>query len=581
MKNFHFLLGKTKRTIKNQLRWNRLWVLMAATSAIIAVSSVLVISNVTNIHYNQSIDESTVKYNVHIVENVSKSIDGYLEEMVNVSNSLTEFVQNKGVSPDIADPNPFILRSDINTIAVFDSNGKLILKTNEKPLKGNASIVSQSWFRSVPPGSRNYHISAPHVQCLYQGEYPWVLSLCKGLSWKENGKTCFGTILVDLNFNSIKGLCSELGKKDYIFILGEDNELIYHPNQQMIYYGIGDKINPSIYQLNPGNSIITVDDQRMAVCVKKLNSTNWRVVGVSPLNGLFSIDSEIKNFITIALFLSTFLIAVLSILISLLITRPIRNLIKLMGKVEGGEMDAFAQVSGTVEVQELSRSFNNMVYRIKRLMGEIVHDQQQLRKSETKTLYAQINPHFLYNTLDSIVWMAESGDNPKVVKMIFSLAQFFRLSLSGGRDTITVEQEMKHAETYLTLQKMRFSDQFTYEIQADPDVLQCKTLKIVLQPILENSVIHGVGDLPYQGKIIVKAARDGDMLVFQVIDNGFGIEPEKLAKILEIDQKSKSGIGIKNVNGRIQLQYGSQYGLHYESELDEGTTVTIRLPYVK
>lgn len=581
MKKFHFLLRKTKRTIKSQLKWNRLWVLMAATSAIIAVSSVLVISYVTNIHYNQSIDDSTIKYNVQIVENVSKSIDGYLEEMVNVSNLLTDVAQEKGISPNIAEPNPFILRSDINTMAIFDSNGKLILKTNKKPLKGNASIVSQSWFRSVPPGSRNYYISAPHVQCLYQGEYPWVLSLCKGLSWEENGRTYFGTILVDLNFNSIQGLCAELGQKGYIFILGEDNELIYHPKQQMIYYGISDKIVPSTYNLNSGSSIITVDDQRVSVCVKKLKNTNWRVIGVSPLNGLNSIDAETKNFITIALLLSTFLIVILSILISLLITRPISNLIKLMGQVESGEMNAFAEVNGTVEVQELSRSFNHMIYRIRRLMEEIVQDQQQLRKSEMKTLYAQINPHFLYNTLDSIVWMAESGDNQKVVNMIFALSQFFRLSLSGGNDTITVEQELKHAETYLLLQKMRFNDQFTYEIQADPEVLSCQTLKILLQPIIENSIIHGVSNLPYQGKITVKAMRDGDMLLFQVIDNGFGIEPQKLANILEIDQKSKSGIGIKNVNKRIQLQYGNQYGLYYESELDEGTTVTIRLPYIK
>jgi two-component system sensor histidine kinase YesM len=505
-----------------------------------------------------------------------------MEEMINVSDSLSELLEHNGGVTDSKQTEPFILRSDINTIAAFDSNGNLLLKTNNRPIKKSLNITQQDWFRSVPPGSQNSYISAPHVQSLYQGEFPWVMSLSKGISWMQDGKRRFGIILVDLNFKNIKELCSnELGQNGYIYILGGNTDLIYHPKQQMIYYGVNDKILPHTYDLPEGNTIINVDNVNISVSVKHLRNTNWRVVGVSQLNGLFSYDSEITGFITLIICTAALLIIFLSIIVSVLATHPIRNLIKLMGRVEEGEMNTFANANFVFEVQELSRSFNNMVYRIKYLMAEILEEQRQLRKSEMKTLYAQINPHFLYNTLDSIVWMAESGENKNAVKMIAALAQFFRLSLNGGKDTVTVEEELKHAENYLIIQKMRYDDQFSYEITADSDVLQCQTLKIVLQPIVENSIIHGVGNLPYPGKITVRAKRSDDMLLLQVIDNGFGIEPDKLARILEIDPTSKSGIGVKNVNSRIQLQYGAQYGLYYESEPDEGTTVTIRLPFVK
>ncbi len=574
---------RLRKMAERNLKWNSLLMMIALATTAIAVTAVLAITAVMNQRYDRSIDETTQRNNTQIVENVGKSIDGYLDEMVGVSDSLSSLLQeNGGVSESVLRNYHFILRNDINTIAAFDQNGRLLLKTNQKSFKNAGQIVSQEWFRSVPPGSRNYNISAPHVQSLYQGEYPWVLSLSKGFSWVENGKSLSGVILVDMNFKNIEELCSnELGQNGYIYILGGDDDLIYHPKQQMIYYGIHDDIIPQTVSFGPGNTVIEVDGIRMSVCVKELENTNWRIVGVSPLNGLFAYDNEIKSYITLIVIGMAFLISILSIIVSFLIDRPIRRLIKLMEKVEDGELNAFAMANGVYEVQELSRSFNNMVYKIKQLMIEILEEQKQLRKSEMKTLHAQINPHFLYNTLDSIVWMAESGDNANVVKMISALSQFFRLSLSGGRDTITVEEELKHAENYLIIQKMRYSDQFNYEIRADEDVLQCQTLKIVLQPIVENSILHGVGDLPYPGEITIQAMCCDDMLLFQVTDNGFGIEPEKLARILEIQPQNKSGIGIRNVNSRIQLLYGSRYGLQYESELDRGTTVTIRLPYRK
>lgn len=348
------LIAFIKKKIKSELKWNSLWVIMATASSAIAVLAIFAVTNVTNMHYNQSIDEATLSNNTQIVDNVSKSIDGYLEEMVNVSNLLAKYFKKNGGAKNTKDSLPFIPRSDINTIAAFDSQGKLMLKSSQKSLKSTAVITSQNWFRSLSPGSQDYYISAPHVQSLYQGEYPWVLSLSKGFLWTEDKKIVFGTILVDLNFKNIQELCSnELGQKGYIYILGAEDELIYHPKQQMIYYGIHDMIVPCTKNLAEGNSIIIVNDQRVSVCVKKLNNVNWRIVGVSRLNGMSSYDTEIKNFVTLIIVASVLSVTVLSILISLFTTRPIRGLIKLMGKVEAGEMDTFAEANGSFEVKEL------------------------------------------------------------------------------------------------------------------------------------------------------------------------------------------------------------------------------------
>ncbi len=570
---------RVKQAFFRNLKWNSLLMVTAVSTTVIAVAAVLAITTLMKGRFDASTDETIRMTNAQIVDNLRQNIDGYLNEMVAVSDSVAKMLQDGSMQ----DRTPhFVLRKDIDTIAVFDQAGGLLLKTDARPLKPYAQVKEEQWFRSVPPGSKNYTISAPHVQRLYEGEYPWVLSLSKGVQWQEGDDAQMGIILVDMNFQSIQQLCSNrLGQGGYLFILDEDGELIYHPNQQMIYYGVPDEAVERAASIGPGDTILDWGNKRYSVSVRKLSGTGWRIVGVSPLQGLFYYGTELPNLITIIAMTAAMIVLVLSVIVSYFTTNPIRRLIRVMGKVEDGSLDAFSTEHGVYEVQELSRSFNNMIYRIRHLMVQVVEEQQRLRKSEMKTLHAQINPHFLYNTLDSIVWMAESGDNANVVKMISALAQFFRLSLSGGRDTITVEEELRHAENYLIIQKMRYSDQFTYEIKAEPMVRTYKTLKIVLQPLVENAILHGVSNLPYPGKIQVSAEICDGKLLFAVRDNGFGILPDKLEHILDSKTKSKSGIGVKNVNDRIRLLFGKEYGLQYDSELDEGTTVRIWLPLVK
>lgn len=275
---------------------------------------------------------------------------------------------------------------------------------------------------------------------------------------------------------------------------------------------------------------------------------------------------------------------VISIKVSSNLSGPLSQLEKMMKRVEKGDLDLDIRVSGRNEVAHLAHTFSIMVRRIKSLLLKIEEDQSELRKSELKTLYAQINPHFLYNSLDTIIWTAEQGEHQKVVRMTSALSKYFRLSLSRGHDIIPVYQEIEHIKYYLVIQKIRYESKLEYEIGIDQDLYSYKMLKTLLQPLVENALYHGIKNKPGGGKIWISGKRSGDRLTLQVRDDGVGMSKEKLARLLifkEDEPLTSGGVAIINVHQRIQLSYGLSYGLQFESVPGEGTTVTVFLPIVE
>ena len=561
------------------IQWDSLGIGISVVTTLIAIIAVTLILIVLNNRFNESLSNTSLRTNEQIVKNVKMSIDEYLGDMNTIFDKTKQFVTTYEVTDNNFNSFEFIMRNDINTIAVFDREGELIMTSNKKPFKKDVKISENEWFRSIAPGSSITHYTQPHVQRLYDGEYPWMISFSKGIEWVKDGKKNWGIVLIDMNFNNIKELCSsDLGDNGVIYILDGNNELIYHPEQQSIYAGIKDETIDYASNMASGTKIERINGENYVISVSSLRSNNWKIVGTSRLNGISYYDKDIYNFVVTIFLIIVFIIIFISSTVSYFISNPIRKLAKIMEEVQNGNFELHANINSYHEMKELSKSFNTMIYKIRNLMDDIIQKQQQLRKSEMKTLHSQINSHFLYNTLDSIIWMVESRDNANAVKMLAALAQFFRLSLSSGRDIISVEEECKHVENYLIIQKMRYDEQFDYEIIIDEDVRYEKTLKMILQPIVENSIIHGVSRLPYAGIISIHIRKHNNKLLFTIRDNGFGMDSNKIAKILDIETKNNSGIGIKNVNNRIQLMFGKEYGLQYQSELDEGTTAYIWLP---
>jgi two-component system sensor histidine kinase YesM len=264
---------------------------------------------------------------------------------------------------------------------------------------------------------------------------------------------------------------------------------------------------------------------------------------------------------------------------------PIKKLHDVTTTITKNDLQALMTSDNVDEITELGMSFNIMIGKIKDLLDSKIKEQENLKKAELRALQAQINPHFLYNTLDTIIWMAESKKTDQVIKIVSALSDFFRISLSKGMDWITIGEEVERIRSYLTIQKMRYSDILDFKIEVDEDVAENTILKLVLQPLVENALYHGIKNKRQGGTIRVRAKRKGDdEILLEVEDDGIGFLPEKLAKLraeLEDDSgdiKLESGFGIGNVNKRIRLYYGKPYGLSVQSEYNAGTLVTLVIP---
>ena len=276
-----------------------------------------------------------------------------------------------------------------------------------------------------------------------------------------------------------------------------------------------------------------------------------------------------------------FLSLLLTFVVYVSIVSPIRNIIAACNIKSDEELNVHINDQNQDELGFLARTIDRMMDEILLLMARRKEDQIRRRELELKNLQYQINPHFLYNTLDSIAWMCEQGRNADAVKMVHALARLFRISISQGNELIPVAREIEHAESYLQIQKYRYKNQFTYAFDVDPECLDFLCNKITLQPIIENAINHGLKLLVDEGRIDVRVYRDGEDVVFSVQDNGVGMTPEQVESILRRDPGNHTGIGIKNVNDRLQIYFGKQYGLHITSEPDVGTTVEIRMPQIR
>ena len=386
---------------------------------------------------------------------------------------------------------------------------------------------------------------------------------------------------LDLSFSGISSYINNvgIGERGYCFLMDEEGNIVYHPQQRLLYAGLKSEETAALAALEDG---VYVDDT-VIYCVAGVEGGGWRIVGVSYVDEL--VNRNVQEMIRLSLVLAAVVLAAAvgaSWLLSRVLGRPLRGL---AGAMERFEEDAdhftYQPVGGSREVRELSDSFGHMVVRIQRLMSTVREEEVNLRKTELKALQAQINPHFLYNTLDSIAWMCERGRNADAVKMVHALARLFRISISRGQELIPIAKEIEHAESYLQIQKYRYKNQFTYEFHVDPDCLDYYCNKITLQPIIENAINHGLDLMVEEGRIDVTVRRDGEDILFLVQDNGVGMSPEQVASILDRGPTDRTGIGIKNVNDRLKIYFGKNYGLRITSELDVGTSVEIRMPRIQ
>ena len=526
--------------------------------------------------YQSAMVQSARTSTAQAVSQVSNTVGNYLRDMNQAMELVEQSMSEEADSRDELLSAFLKFRPDVVAVTSYSETGELLDCWSPGREPKEEIFQNLSFDLERARAARTPYLTAPHVETIFESYYPWVVTVTAPL--EERGEAAWASL--DLSFSSISSYINNvsIGQRGYCFLMDKSGNIVYHPQQQLLYSGLKTENTAALAAVGDG----AYADDTVIYCLTSVEDSDWRIVGVSYVDEL--VNRNVHEMIRLSFLIAAVLLAVAlltSWLLSHLLGRPLRGLASAM---ESFETDAdhftYRPVNGTREVNELSASFGHMVLRIQQLMTTVREEEINLRKTELKALQAQINPHFLYNTLDSIAWMCEQGRNADAVKMVHALARLFRISISRGHELIPIAKEIEHAESYLQIQKYRYKNQFTYSFDVDPHCLDYYCNKITLQPIIENAINHGLDLLVEEGRIEVKVCQDGNDILFFVRDNGVGMSAEQIESIMQHGPKDRTGIGIKNVSDRLKIYFGKNYGLSITSEPDVGTCVEIRMPKI-
>ena len=523
--------------------------------------------------YQNSMEQNAAITSEQAVVQVMNTVEDYTEGMAESMRLISVYMGKPSEERNEFFRSFMEIRSDVVAVTTYNQQGEL-LDCWSGGLKRKTAMLQNLSYMEEPEG-RGLRISKPHVETLFEEYYPWVVTICQNMR-DEDGEEL--QVFMDIRFSNIASYVDDvgIGQHGYCFIQDMEGNLVYHPQQQLIYSGLKEEMTGELKSLSDGSYTRT----NVIYTLHTLENCNWRVVGVSYVDEL--ITGRVEGMIRICVIL-LFLVLVTAILIGILFSKVFAQPAKrLTGAMEAFEKETedfqFVTVRGNSEISALSDSFGHMVVRIQELMEQVRQEEITLRKTELNALQAQINPHFLYNTLDSIAWMCEEDRTKEAVEMVNALARLFRISISRGHELITLEKEVEHAKSYLKIQNYRYKNQFAYEFDVEESCLSYLCNKITLQPIIENAIYHGIDRMVDEGYIKICIREEEMAIRMTVTDNGVGMSEEQCQEILHREAGDRTGIGIKNVNDRIRIYFGEEYGLHITSELDEGTCVEIRIP---
>ena len=529
--------------------------------------------------YRRSILRSAQTSSRQAVDQVSNTVAGYVSDMDGVmalvKSTLQTAPQDSQEREEFFD-NLLKIRADVAAVTTYDAAGNLLSCWALDHQPREEIYENLSFDAASLSLYEEGYISQPHVESIFEGWYPWVVTMPAALD--TGGPEAW--VALDLKFGSISSYINNvgIGQHGYCFLMDQSG-ILYHPQQQLIYSRLKEEDTAALAVRSDG----VYSESNVIYAIKTVDGSPWRVVGVSYVDELVTSNVGEVTRILVLSALAVLLAALLSsIVISRALSRPLKGLSAAMRQFEkSADRFTYAPVGGAREVQALSESFGHMVVKIQQLMDTVRREEINLRKTELKALQAQINPHFLYNTLDSISWMCEQGRNAEAVQMVNALAQLFRISISKGHELIPIRSELRHAESYLKIQQHRYKNQFSYRFDVDEGCLDFLCNKITLQPIIENAIYHGINGLVDEGEIVITLRAEGTDVVFTVADNGVGMDQAQIEAILRKERSDHTGIGIKNVNDRLKIYFGEGYGITIRSEPDEGAVVTIRMPQVR
>lgn len=571
-------------------------VIMAALSLMTVVISVTIGLLLYN-RYEMLIRQNDIRDTQNQLERLVNTVEQYLKDMRKISDSANyNIIQTFDVSsPEFNQQLSFLYDSNkdkIQSIALYDTEGELMAAEPVILQKKGVNARQQPWFTQAMAEIENMHFSTPHIQNLFQDDakrYHFVISLSRAVDVIDGDRPENGVLLVDLKYSYLEEMMNRMNDSNrgrYYYVCDGSGNLIYHP-----YYN---KINKGLFRENTDivctsedgvyKKMRSEDGNKQTVIISTIAYTGWKMVGVVRQDARTDSLEQFRIYMIVIVIMLIMMLLLVNRIVSKKISSPILKLDASVRAYEAGEKPDI-YIGGSYEIRHLGNSIQSSYEEIERLMKKIMEEQNERRKSELAALQSQINPHFLYNTLESITWMIESGKNQDAVFMISELAKLFRISLSRGKTIISIKDELQHCRNYMNIQKYRYKERFETEYDISEEIYSFCTVKLILQPILENAIYYGVGDMDKDEdpRIVVRGWKQEQDIYIAVSDNGIGMRHEDVENILTGNQKAikhGSGVGLINVHTRIRLMFGKKYGLIVESEPDEGTTVTIHLPAV-
>lgn len=472
-------------------------------------------------------------------------------------------------------------KSNLKQLSLFSEDGTLLFSSPAAVLKNHADATNEEWFAQTIQKSADICFYPPQVQHLFaEQDYASTIPMCRPVLLTKGKQLEKGILLMDLNYSAFARMIEDaVSEQDgCIYLTDANGSIIYHPQKWILTESEKEECRAAALSSGEPHR-----EGRIYTCSTRIGYTGWILVSRLEHSPLQAAGPKAKAFYLMMAMVFITIIVVLNVLLSYYVAGPFRQLESAVQKIKGDHLDFTPGPSGIYEIQSLGSAISHMAARIQELIQNINREHELKRKSEMDALQSQIHPHFLYNTLDVIVWLIENEKPKEAARAVVLLAKFFRISLSRGKQIITVKNEMAHVESYLGIQNLKYQNRFAWHIETSPETEQLSTLKLILQPLVENAIGHGILRMPDEGEILVKSMLQGEELLFIVEDNGCGMTEETVEQLLKGEIESSgghSGIGVKNVNQRIKLYFGERYGLEIESEFDEGTKITVHLPII-
>jgi two-component system sensor histidine kinase YesM len=530
-----------------------------------------------------------------MLNQVNKNIDSHIRTVENFIDYLSEEREVKEFfqsgDQELAVYIQDIITNKMNRYAYFYKEiAGVILVNNKDHYISNVMyrtsrdpFIEEKWYTEAVrnAGSLQFHSSlvGRNINNIFNYSADQVVSVSKAIT-NGKDKRVLGVILVDIDLSVLTKEMEHisLGNKGFIYIMNSNNDIVYAPINKVVY-----RINTENIKGDKGQFSTSVLKEGYEVIYKSSGYTKWKTIAVFPVRERLKVVSNIKLYSVLIALITLIIAVIIAVFFTRTIVRPITKLRNLMKITEEGDFDVHFRSKYNDEIGQLGNSFNNMIKEIRNLIKLVQIEERNKRKAEIKTLQAQIKPHFLYNTLDTIQWMAQEHEAKDVVEIVGALTSLLRIGINKGEEQISVRDEVKHVTSYLTIQKIRYEDKLDYEIEVEEEILGYSIIKLILQPLVENAIYHGIKEKRGKGYIKIIGEKVEGKLHFIVSDNGKGIAEDRLREIKSVLKGAKEnhnlvGYGIYNVNERIRLNYGDEYGLVYESVEGEGTIVHVWHP---